>query len=492
MFTFTKKTMTALDVIKSQDFKEIEKLFTRQVDIGIQAEAIKQFNVDTHDVFDKVIRPMRKIFRDTGNKYSAGSPIRQEVWIDVVRVGIPWQHIITERRVGFTLSHPVKTNVIWDTESDKEKILVKMVERIQNDNKMDYKNKDILRRKLSELEVAVIWYYVATDDPKQKFTLNSKIVSPELGDTLYPLFDVNGSMISFRRDYKLADGAKMIEHTDIYTAEFEYKYIKKEGDWMLDPDIVAKSVETGDYIPANPIPNVAKKILIEYYNQKKPIWHNVQSMVDRHETLTSNHGGMNDKFGAPIFIVAGEIQGEIIDNATGSIMQLENDATANYAQLSSEPQSISLEQTNLKDFIYIMSQTPDISFSQMMTIGQMSGFAAEMLFSDAHMAVRMEEETFGIGLQRRLNIIKAAIGALIDTSLANECKTVQLKPVITPYLPQNTTEMIENLSVSVTGGILSKETAIEQNPLVEDSEMELERMKNDATNELSGTEKPVL
>jgi SPP1 family phage portal protein len=173
-------------------------------------------------------------------------------------------------------------------------------------------------------------------------------------------------------------------------------------------------------------------------------------------------------------------------------MQLENDATANYAQLSSEPQSISLEQTNLKDFIYIMSQTPDISFSQMMTIGQMSGFAAEMLFSDAHMAVRMEEETFGIGLQRRLNIIKAAIGALIDTSLANECKTVQLKPVITPYLQQNTTEMIENLSVSVTGGILSKETAIEQNPLVEDSEVELERMKNDATNELSGTEKPVL
>ena len=469
--------MAALDVIKSGDFKEIDKLFTRQVDTGIQAEAIKQYNVDTHDVFDKAIRPMRKIKRDSGAKDSAGNVVWTDVWIDVVRVGIPWQQIITERRVGFTLSHPVKTSVIWDTESDKEKQLVKLVERIQNDNKMDYKNKEILRRKLSELEVAVIWYYIETGDPKQKFTLNSKIVSPELGDTLYPLFDVNGSMISFRRDYKIAEGKKDIEHSDIYTDEFEYKYIKRDAGWVIDLDV-----------PSNPIPNPAQKILIEYYNQKKPVWHIVQSMIDRHETLTSNHGGMNDKFGAPIFVVDGEIKGEIIDNATGSLLQMENGGTADYAQLASEPESIKLEQTNLEKFIYTMSQTPNISFDQMMTIGAMSGFAAEMLLTDPHMAVRAEEETFGLGLQRRLNILKTAIGALIDTTLSKEAITVQLKPVITPYLPMNTTEVVDNLSVAVTGGILSKETAIENNPLIKDSKVEMERMRNDATTELAGTE----
>lgn len=480
--------MNALDVIKLQDFKEIDKLFVRQVDTGIQAEAIKQYNVETHDVFDTALRPWRKIKRDSGKKDSAGNVIWTDVSIDVVRVGIPWQSIIVERRIGFTLSHPVTTDVIWDTESDKEKQLVKMIEKIQNDNKMDYKNKEILRRKLSELEVAVIWYYVNTDDTKQKFTLNSKIVSPELGDTLYPLFDVNGIMIAFRRDYKLSEGGKMIEHSDIYTAEFEYKYVKKEGAWMLDPDIVIKSKETGEVIPANPVPNVAKKILIEYYNQKKPVWHKVQSMIDRHEAVTSNHGGMNDKFGAPIFVVSGAIEGEMTDNAQGSVMQMENGATADYAQLSSEPESIKLEQTNLEKFIYTMSQTPNISFDQMITIGAMSGFAAEMLLSDPHMAVRAEEETFGMGLQRRLNIIKAAIGALIDTSLASEAKAVQLKPVITPYLPMNVTEVVDNLTVAVTGGIISKETAIEKNPLVEDSKVEMGRMKNDATAELTGTE----
>ena len=480
--------MAALDVIKSQNFKEIDKLFTRQVDTDIQADAIKQYNVETHDVFDIALRPWRKIKRDSGAKDSAGNVVWNDVWIDVVRVGIPWQEIIVERRVGFTLSHPVTTDVIYDTESDKEKQLVKLVERIQNDNKMDYKNKEILRRKLSELEVAVIWYYAATDDPKQKFTLNSKIISPELLDTLYPLFDMNGTMIAFRRDYKLSEGGKMIEHSDIYTAEFTYKYIKREGSWILDPDAVAQSVETGEYIPTNPVPNPAKKILIEYYNQKKPVWSKVQSMINRHETLTSNHGGMNDKFGAPIFVVNGEIQGEIIDNTQGSLMQVENGATADYAKLASEPESISLEQKNLEKFIYTMSQTPNISFDQMMTIGAMSGFAAEMLLTDPHMAVRAEEETFGMGLQRRLNILKAAIGALIDTSLAKEAKTVQLKPVITPYLPMNVTEVVDNLTVAKTGGIISTETAIEKNPLVEDPDVELERMKDDEEKERAGNE----
>jgi SPP1 family phage portal protein len=485
--------MSALDVIRTMDFKEINKLFKRPVFKVAQTDALKQYHVEQHDVFDQVKRPYRKISRDTGRKDTNDNPIRQDVLVDVVRVGISWQDTITETRVGFTLSNPVTTNVIWDTESDKEKQLVKLVEKIQNDNKMDYKNKEILRRKLSEMEVAEIWYFIDQGEgEKPRYTLRCKIVSPELGDTLYPLFDKNGSLIAFRRDYVLSDGQKDISYSDVYTDEFEYKYVNKQG-WILDPDIVAISKETGEMIPANPVPNVAGKMLINYYQQSEPCWAKVQTMINRHETITSNHGGMNDKFGNPLFIVAGEIQGEIVDNTTGSVMQMENGATAQYAQLASEPQSISLEQTNLEKFIHKMSKTPDISFEEMKGIGNVAGVALELMFLDAHIGVKNEEESFGIGLQRRLNIIKAAIGALIDTSLANEAKTVQLIPVITPYLPKNTKEDIENLTIAKTGGIISTETAIEKNPLVDDNEIEMERMKSDATQELAQPEpKPII
>ena len=97
-----------------------------------------------------------------------------------------------------------------------------------------------------------------------------------------------------------------------------------------------------------------------------------------------------------------------------------------------------------------------------------------------------KEEIFGIGVQRRFNLLKAAVGKVIDTSLEAESESVQLIPVITPFLPQNDAEKIENLTVARTGGILSKETAVEQNPLVKDPETEMERLKEDSNNEAAG------
>lgn len=478
---------TPQEVIESMVYTDIEKLFKRPVFNGEQADFIKQYKVSEHDIFNETLRPKRIVNRDSGTKNSEGQPIIQKVQVDVVRVGIPWQKIITERRVGFMLSDPVKTTAIYagDDATEKEKTLVKLVEKIQNDNKMDYKNKELLRRKLSECECAVIWYYVASGDPKQKFTLNSKVLSPELGDTLYPLFDSEGNMISFRRDYKLNNGTKDISHSDIYTPEFEYKYVDLGKGYELDPEATGLNA-SGEPTLINPIPNVAQKLLIEYYWQAQPVWNDYQHMIDRHETLTSNHGGMNDKFGAPVMAITGAITSIVPNNESGSLLQMENGATANYLNLASEPQSIKLEQENLERYIYSMSQTPDISFEAMKGIGNVTGVALKMMFLDAHMAVKVEEETFGIGLQRRLNILKHAIGAAIDTSLEKEAATITLKPVIIPYLPANTSEMINDLSLAKTSGIISTETAVEQNPLVPDSVAEMLRIGADNQNNLAG------
>jgi SPP1 family phage portal protein len=195
---------------------------------------------------------------------------------------------------------------------------------------------------------------------------------------------------------------------------------------------------------------------------------------------------MNDYFGSPILAVEGEVRGFAQKGEQGKIMELMEGSKAAYLALNSEPQSIKMEQDSLKEDIYTMSQTPDITFEKMIKIGPVSGVAMKMMFLDAHLAVGKKEEIFGIGLQRRLNIIKSAIASVIDTSLSNEAKMVQLTPKITPYLPANVTELIENMSVAVSGGFLSKQSAVEQNPLVADMEVEIARLKEDATNALSG------
>jgi SPP1 family phage portal protein len=476
--------MTNIEIIQSQDVKEIKKIFKRPTFQVEQVEAIKQYKVKDHEIFDLQKRPIKVIKKGTGEMVN-GVETTTTMLVEPARIAIPFQKLIVNRRVGFMLTIPVETKVVWDTGSENEKQLVKMVEALQHDNKMDYKNKELARRMMSEMECAEVWYFVKSGEvaPAPEYTLKCNIWSPDLGDVLYPLFDAYGSMTAFARGYKLKENDKDIEHFDVYTPEFEYKYVLREGVWSLD--VLTDSL--GATIP-NPIPNTVGKIMIVYHTQPAPEWTDVASMISRLETSKSNHADMNDYFGSPILAVEGEVRGFAQKGEQGKIMELMEGSKAAYLALNSEPQSIKMEQDCLKEDIYTMSQTPDISFKTMSGMGTIAQFTMKAFFMDAHMAVSQKEEIFGIGLQRRLNILKAAIGMVIDTKLSKESQTVQLTPVITPYLPANDTESIDNLTVAVTGGIMSKETAMELNPLVEDSEVELERMKSDATSELAGTE----
>lgn len=478
----------AFEIITKQSFKEIELLFTSNAPAFdmTQTEAISQFKVSEHDIFDEDYRPKKKIVKGTGDTNSAGTETTSTEYIDPARIGMSFQQLIVNRRVGFMLNIPVKINPVFQTESEKEKAIVKAVERILSDNKMDYKNKEIARRLMSEMEVAEAWYLVETKKQKPKYTLKCNIWSPDLGDSLYPLFDSTGDMIAFARGYKLKEDDKDVDHFDVYTTDYEYKYVNRDNVWALDAEAEAVTAEGPKKV--NPIPNTVGKIMIVYHSQKAPEWADQESMIKRYEDSVSNHADMNDYFGSPILAVVGEILGFAQKGEQGKILQLAENAKANYLALNSPPESIKMEQENLKDLIYTLSQTPDISFSAMKGMGTIAQFTMKAFFMDAHLAVSKKEEIFGIGLQRRFNLLKAVVGKVIDTSLEAESEIVQLVPQITPYLPQSDTEKIENLTVAKTSGILSAETAVESNPLVEDPETEMERLKNDKTNEMAGLE----
>ena len=472
--------MDIFETIKSRDVKEIKKFFKRPTFAVDQVEAIAQYKVSEHDIFDTTKRPVKIIKKGTGELNADGSEKTTSATVEPARIGMSFQQLIVDRRVGFMLTIPVTTEAVFNTESEKEKTIVKLVDRIQNDNKMDYLNKEIAERMMSEMECAEVWYFIETGEAKPKFTIRCNIWSPDKGDVLYPLFDITGDMIAFAREYKLKENDKDIEHFDIYMPDFEYKYVNRDSTWQLD----ILTDKTGKAKP-NPIPNLVNKIMIIYHSQLYPEWHNVQSQISRYETSKSNHADMNDYFGSPILAIFGQLMGYASKGEQGKIIELAETARANYLALDSPPESIKMEQDYLKEDIYTLSQTPDISFKAMSGMGTIAQFTMKAFFMDAHMAVSKKERIFGIGLQRRLNLIKAAIGTVIDTSLAKEANTVQLSPIITPYLPQNTTEIIENLSIAVTGNILSKETAVEQNPLVENSEIEIKRMREDKTAELA-------
>lgn len=484
-----------LEIIASGIFSDILKIFIdNKPKSSYIGDVAKEYNVQSHPVMinNEDNRPDKKIYKPvinlvTGepeNDPNTGKPKTTPSTAKVNRVPASFQEIIVSRRVSFLLGNQIKYDATFDDKSTQEKAIIEFVSEIEDSAKTLYKNKELARRMMSEMECAELWHLSELAEPgfwnyiakkigikKPSFQLKMKILSPFLGDLLYPLFDEYGDLIAFGRAYKLSEDSKEIDHFDVYTADFTYKYANRDNGWALDN----LALNSGK------IPNPAKKIQIVYYRQDKPEWANVQKMIERLEKLLSNHGDMNDYFGEPILAIFGQLIQAINKGDSGKILQLSENAKASFLALDSPPESIKMEIENLEKFIYGLSQTPNISFSEMKAMGKdISGYAIELLFLDAHLAAIAKEEIFGIGIQRRINLIKAYIGNVLDVSLAEASKSVRIKPVFTPYMPKNLKELVGMLDEAVMNEILSKQTAtekLEEAGFIADSVLEQERLK---------------
>ena len=487
-----------LEIIKSEVFSEIQKLFfENKPKFNYTGDVAKEYDVYSHSVMVNDIdnRPDKKIFKPVINPVT-GEPEEDTATgkikttpstSKVNRVPASFQEIIVGRRVSFLLGNPVKYDSTYNEEDANEKALVEFVYEIEDNAKTLYKNKELARRMMSEMQCAELWYLTELKESgfwnyvvkklkikKPSFQLKIKILSPFLGDTLYPLCDEFGDMIAFAREYKLQEEGKEIQHFDVYTEEITYKYVNRDNGFELDKQA----------INAGKILNLVKKIPIVYYKQDKPEWANVQKMIERLEKLLSNHGDMNDYFGEPILAIFGQLIQAINKGDSGKILQLSENAKAGFLALDSPPESIKMEIENLEKFIYALSQTPNISFAEMKAMGNdISGYAIELLFLDAHMAAISKEETFGIGIQRRVNLIKSFIGNVLDVSLSEASKSVRMKPVFTPYMPKNMKELIETMSQAVSQGVISTVTAteiLEDEGFISDALQEQDRLKEEA------------
>ena len=470
--------MNKQEIIKGADIEAIIDLFKEKERAVTYEDCEKQYDVTKHKIFtDFVARPDKIINQDmiiNGEVQTNedGSAKTVSTVVPVARIGEPFQREIVEQRIGFMLSVPVEYNM-----SSKDPVGNKLIDRtkyILDKNRMDFRNKEILRRQMSEMECARLWYFVKEDEGADtKLTLKCKVLSPALGDTLIPLKDEYDRWIAFARKYKVKEEKKDIEHFDIYTADFEYHYANRDNKWQLDtlfdPD--------GKEIP-NPVPNPVGKIMVGYYEQDFPEWYMVQSMIERHEVSVSNHADMNDYFGSPILAVSGEVQGFVAKGTQGQILELSADARANYLQLTTPPESILKEQDRLRELIFSLCNTADISFDKVKGIGNLSAIALNLLFISSTMAAKTKEENFAISLQRELNIIMTAIAKVIDTKLAKGLLSVTTNPQIIVFAPKDEIEFTKMLGQAKKDGIMSVEQAVELNDMTVEKAEEIARLKS--------------
>jgi len=425
-------------------------------------DAEKQFDPKKHKVFDMGFRPDKFVQQYRG-KDRSGKAIYDTVISPVTRLAIPYQKLIVERLIGTMLGNKIKLteeNLVSDSPDMTD--LFKRVKQVWKDNKLDFLNREVLRCMLSEMEVAEIWYPIKNSEGD--IELKCRIVSPSKGDSLYPYFDVNGSLVAFSREYTIInEEGKTQKHFDTYLKEATLKFVSIDGKYQLE----------------KVVPNQFKKLPVVYYCQDAPEWTDIQEVCDRQDILISNFADTNDYFASPMIVVEGKVEGFAEKGEQGKIVTLSNNANIRYLTWDSGPEAIKTEFENNEDVIYGSMQIPNFQWSRIQNIGNLQNAILKLFFTDPHMKAETKWETFGIGIQRRLNLLAVAVNHLYSTNTAPS--DVNIEPVMNPYVPENIKEVVDAL-ITATGGepVLSQERAVKLNPMVDNADSEMERLKDEA------------
>lgn len=465
-------TKEGLKIVSREDFKRVvsEISVDRKIAVGEKTITVKdclnQYNPHKHKVNDPKERP-DKILSEEGDLIndSVNGIERNTTEYSIVKINrlpIPIQKRIVLISATFLVGD--KINIESQAENSKDKDLESLVRKVWKDTKLDYQSKEIAKLMMSETHCAELWYdyedknyWKGTSIALSTKRLGVKLLAESKGDKLYPVFDEYDDLIAFGRGYFVIKDKKSIEHFDLYTATEITKGTKERtnSEWTFDS-----------------IPNPYGTIPFIYYHQDSPEWADVQSLIERKETRFSNFADTNDYFADPALVAEGEVKNLPSKGEVGKSFQVTNGGKVGYLTWDSAPEAIKLEFDYLDKEIYANTHTPDISFDSMKgMIGNVSGIALKLLFMDAQIKASDKQESFGVLIQRRLNLIKKVIASLSTADFENN--TLDLYPIFKPYMPINDVEYNDLLIKAYDAGMISKKTMVSKSTLVQDVEAEL-------------------
>lgn len=385
-------------------------------------EAVEQYNPSTHKIMSASYRPDKTVYKPVldhnGDQLVIdGVPQTRAHIVKVNRVPIAMQKTIVSLRKYFM---NLRGAVLYSDNDDS--VLLQEINKVRKKNKYAFKIEEIAERTMSELQSAEMWW-INTDGE-----IKMRVLSPENGDLLMPVFDEFGDMKYFLRSYAIEDN----NFTDVFTKDVNYTFDEDNNlikEWR----------------------NAWGKIPIIYYSQDLPEWHDVQKIIERYETLISNFADNVDYTGNPITVVKGNIIGFAAKEDSGKVMELEENADIKYLTADGAPEAVSLELKNLKELMYSMSHTPDISIEALKGSAT-SGVAFDRLFLDAQLSAESKlAGTFGESMQRSVNLVSAMLRS-INSSLPDDIIEIETNA----YRFDDLSETIKN-SVLLKG-ILSNET----------------------------------
>ena len=387
----------------------------------------------------------------------------------VAKLGVSFQKKIVNTAAAFLFGEPV--TLIKTNEEESFDIVFENFKKAYKDAKLHYHNRRLARRLFIETRVAELFFIRTYDNGDTKKDslkkLKVMLLCRENGDEIYPVWDEYGDMSGFIRlyqvDIEIEGEKKTVDKVEIYTAQYIYVATKSEN-WLVER-----------------VENVFKKIPVIYYEQDKAEWDDVQSLISRIEILISKNADTNDYFGSPAIVAKGDLVSAPEKDSVGKFFEIKPTITEGravfgdlaYLTWDMAPEAIKLEYETLKDLIYSLTATPDLSFNNVKGTSDLSGIALKFMFLDSMLKAMEKHEIFGEGLERRNNLLKVML-SMAEVAQNKGMADLEIEVEFNDVLPENVQEMVDILIASSGGkAIMSRDTAVQQNPLVENTEAEM-------------------
>lgn len=365
-------------------------------------EALKYIDPAKHDVMNESIRTKRLVKTEEGTKY-----------VDVARIAFALQKLIIRRSVAFCFGNNVEI-----TSNANSNISIEAFNLYKDtmDRAKSYSlNRRMARTLFTFGEVAEYWY--VTDGGRLGADKNKKLrvalFSPK-DCKLYPFFDDNDDLIAFSREYSKKEGDDTKTYFETWTDE-EYKC------WDSNGNVVKEYRHNLGKIP------------IIYSRQEQRETEDVDMLIDRLEKSVSNFADTNDYHASPKIIVNGPIKSFAQKGETGGILEVGENVKPYYLAWDSAPQAKQIEFEMLLKMIYTISQTPDVSFDNMKSVGAISGTALKTLFTDAHLKVQDHREVLDEHLARRASVVNTYLITL-EPNMKAGFDEISISHKIIPYL----------------------------------------------------------
>lgn len=429
-----------------------------------------------HDILNKADKPIYETETQVvGNEKREIDKLVGTV--EVAKIPIPYQMKIVDIAAAFFCGKPIE---LINVDGKNSKKFNEFKEMLVNDAEFNSKNLDLMKHLFIET-IAAKLYFIKNPTEKAKRKLSSRVLCKEYGDDLYVNINNVGTIDAILRKFvtqDIVDGkVKTVTRYELYL-ENSTKYYKQEGN-----DIVEEKVDNHNYgeIPVVP------------YVQKYAEFEQVRNLVKKYEESFSQLHDTNDYFSAPAAKIKGEIESMPNKSEQGKIFELKQVqgvdgkpmwSDVEYVTWDQRSESLKMQFDIADTHIYSITQTPDISFNKLLAHkpGNISGAALKFMMLDPSIKATSKQMMFTPNIKKELEIAKIIASKMgvnvIDTEINIEYQSI---------LPDNLIEIIEMLSTATNNKqILSRKKALEHNPMIENTEAELNQIVAEEKEDLAG------